>query len=70
MLRLGVVQKVLIGVAAVFFLGLIFSVQLFLSFREQNPKTVSDDVTERSRLLIEQVRHNLQEQQSSTEQSQ
>jgi hypothetical protein len=70
MLRPRFVQKVLMGVAAVFFLGLIFSVQFFLSFRTQSPQTVSDDVTERSRIFVEQIKQGLQEQQSSTEQSQ
>lgn len=63
MQRLSLTAKVWVTVGVVAFLALVFSVQIFLSLRQQHTSAVSDDVTEQSRAFTEQVKKTLQEQQ-------
>lgn len=66
--RLSLATKVWVTVGVIAFLTIVFSVQIFLSFRQRHATAVTDEVTERSRAFTEQIRQTLQEQQSSTEQ--
>lgn len=68
MKRMYTARNVGIALGVVVFLVVVFSVQIFLSFRQQYGSAVSNEVTERSRAFTEQVKETLQKQQSSTEQ--
>jgi len=68
MQRLTLAMKVWVTLGVVAFLAIVFSVQIFLSFRQGYGASVSDEVTEHSRAFTEQIKQTLQEQQSSTEQ--
>jgi hypothetical protein len=68
MQRLTLATKVWVTLGVVAFLAIVFSVQIFLSFRQGYTAAVSDEVTERSRAFTEQVKQTLEEQQSPTEQ--
>jgi hypothetical protein len=63
MQRLTLATKVWATLGVVAFLAIVFSVQIFLSFRQRHASAVSDEITERSRAFTEQVKQTLQAQQ-------
>ena len=62
MQRITLATKVWVTLGVIVFLAIVFSVQIFLSFRQGYGASVSDEITERSRAFTEQIKQTLETQ--------